>query len=57
LKSISVSQVFEEFPQVRKQWWARELWADSYLARTVGTKVTAVVIRRYLRQHQGETGQ
>src|ERR1700719_3486671 len=41
LKSISASQVFEEFPQLRKQLWARELWEDGYFARTVGEKVTA----------------
>ena len=52
LKSISASQVFEEFPQL----WARELWEDVYFARTVGDKVTAEVIRRYIRQHQGEAG-
>jgi putative transposase len=57
LKSIWASQVFEEFPQLKKQLWARELWEDGYFARTVGDKVTAEVIRRYIRQHQGETGQ
>jgi putative transposase len=56
LKSVSASQVFAEFPQVRKQLWAREWWEDGYFARTVGDKVTAEVIRRYIRQHQGETG-
>ncbi len=57
LKSISASQVFEEFPQLRKQLWARELWEDGYFARTVGDKVTAEMIRRYIRQHQGGIGQ
>jgi REP-associated tyrosine transposase len=57
LKSISASQVFEEFPQLRKQLWARELWEDGYFARTVGDKVRAEVIRRYIRQQQGEIGQ
>jgi putative transposase len=56
LKSISASQVFEEFPQLRKQLWARELWEGGYFARTVGDRVTAEVIRRYIRQHQRETG-
>lgn len=55
LKSLSASQVFEEFPQLRKQLWARELWEDGYFARTVGDKVTADVIRRYIRQPQGPT--
>jgi len=56
LKSISASQGFAEFPQVRKQLWARELWEDGYVARTVGDKVTAAVLRRSIRQHQGEPG-
>jgi putative transposase len=56
LKSISASQVFEEFPQLKKQLWSRELWEDGYFARTVGDKVTADVIRRYIRQHQVEPG-
>jgi len=56
LKSISASQVFEAFPQLRRQLWARELWEDGYFARTVGDKVTAEVIRRYIRQHQAENG-
>src|SRR5262245_52017689 len=48
LKSITASQVLEEFPQLKKQLWARELWEDGYFARTVGDKVTAEVIRRYI---------
>ena len=56
LKSVSASQVFEEFSQLKKQLWARELWEDGYFARPVGDKVTAEVIRRYIRQHQGEPG-
>ena len=56
LKSISASQVVEEFPQLKEQLWARELWEDGYFARTVGDKVTAEVIRRYIRQHPGEAG-
>ena len=56
LKSISASQVFEEFPRLRQQLWAGELWEDGYFARTVGDKVTAEVIRRYIRQHQGDRG-
>ncbi len=57
VKSISASQVFGEFPQLRKPLWARELWEEGYCARTVGDKVTAAVIRRYICQHQRETGQ
>jgi putative transposase len=56
LKSISASHGFEEFPQLRKQLWARALWEDGYFARTGGGKVTAAAIRRYIRQHQREIG-
>jgi putative transposase len=55
-KSLSASQVFEEFPQLRNQLGAGELWEDGYFARTGGDKVTADVIRRSIRQQQGETG-
>ena len=57
LKSISASQVFAEFPEVKKQLWAGELWEDGYFARTVGDKVTAEVIRRYIRHHKQTQGQ
>jgi len=56
LKSISASQIFEEFPEVKKQLWAGELWEDGYFVRTVGDQVTAEVIRRYLRQHKAGRG-
>ncbi len=56
LKSISASRAFEEFPELKKQLWAGELWEDGYFARTVGDKVTAEVIRRYIRHHKQEQG-
>ena len=56
LKSISASRACEEFPEIKKQLWAGELWADGYFARTVGDKVTAEVIRRYIRHHKQEQG-
>jgi putative transposase len=31
-----------------------ELWEDGYFVRTVGDKVTAEIIRRYIQYHQGE---
>ena len=37
----------------------RQLWEDGYFARTVGDKVTAEVIRKYIKQHweaQAEQG-
>ena len=51
MKSISAREVFREFPDLRKQLWAGELWNDGYFVRSVGDKVTADVIRKYI-EHQ-----
>ena len=48
MKSISAREVFMEFPDLRKQLWAGELWNDGYFVRSVGDKVTADIIRRYI---------
>ena len=48
MKSISAREVFREFPDLRKQLWAGELWNDGYFVRSVGDKVTADIIRRYI---------
>ena len=48
MKSISAREVFQHFPQLRKQLWAGELWSDGYFVRSVGDQVTADVIRRYI---------
>ncbi len=51
LKSISASVIFKEFPAIKKELWGGELWEDGYFARTVGDKVTADVIRKYIQYH------
>jgi len=51
LKSESARAVFREFPWVKRQLWGGELWEDGYFACTVGDKVTAEVIRQYIRRH------
>ena len=55
LKSISAAEVFEEFPEVKKELWGGEFWEDGYFARTVGDKVTADLIKRYIKYHRDET--
>ena len=52
LKSISASVIFREHPEVRKQLWGGQFWEDGYFVRTVGDKVTAEVIRRYIEYHR-----
>lgn len=51
-KSLSARAVFREFPQVKRQLWGGEFWEDGYFARTVGDKVTADVIRKYIQRHK-----
>jgi len=48
IKSISAREVFSKFPDLRKQLWAGELWNDGYFVRSVGDKVTADIIRKYI---------
>lgn len=51
-KSVSAREIRVEFPEVKKQLWGGEFWEDGYFARTVGDKVTAEVIRKYIRFHE-----
>ena len=48
MKSISAWELFQTFSQLRRQFWAGELWSDGYFVRSVGDQVTAEVIRRYI---------
>ena len=48
LKSVSAREVFKKFPRLRKQLWAGEFWSDGYFVRSVGDKVTADIIRKYI---------
>jgi putative transposase len=49
VKGITSREMFRKFPELREVLWAGELWADGYYAATVGDKVTAEVVRRYIR--------
>jgi len=48
MKSVSAREAFKKFPNLRKQLWAGELWNDGYFVRSVGDKVTADIIRKYI---------
>ena len=56
LKSISASEIFEEFPKVKNELWGGEFWEDGYFARTAGDRVTADEIKRYIQHHRDRTG-
>jgi putative transposase len=58
MKSQSAKVIFKEFSQLKKQLWGGEFWSDGYFVRTVGDKVTAEIIRRYIQyQHNEESTQ
>jgi putative transposase len=50
-KAITSKVIFEEFPQIRKKLWGGHLWSAGYYAGSVGDKITAETIKRYIR-HQ-----
>ena len=54
MKSISGSVIFKEHPEVKKQLWGGQFWEDGYFVRTVGDKVTAEVIKKYIEYHRKE---
>ena len=53
-KSLSARAILREFPRIKRRLWGGELWEDGSLARTVGDKMTAEVIRRSIQQHRLE---
>ncbi len=51
-KAVSARAIRAEFPGVQQELWGAEFWEDGYFVRTVGDKVTAEVIRKYIRFHE-----
>lgn len=49
---MSARAIFREHPQIKRQLWGGEFWEDGYFVRTVGDKVTAEVIKKYIQRHQ-----
>jgi putative transposase len=54
MKSISGRELFKKFPKIKKQLWSGELWNDGYFVRSVGDKVTADIIRKYIKYQSHE---
>jgi len=54
MKSILARETFKKFPKFRESLWAGELWNDGYFVRSVGDKVTADIIRRYIEYQDHE---
>lgn len=54
MKSISSRKVFKQYPELRKQLWGGEFWSDGFFVRSVGDKVTAEFIKKYIRYQKTE---
>ena len=52
LKCISAREIFRRYPEVERYLWGGEFWEDGYFARTVGDKVTAEIIKKYVQYHR-----
>ena len=50
IKGRTSSQMFEEFPHVKKRYWGRHFWARGYFCVTAG-ELTQEMIRLYLEHH------
>ena len=54
LKSISASVIYKEFPDINQELYLYKttLWERGYFVRTVGDKVTAQLVKNYIKHHQ-----
>jgi len=55
LKGKSSYRLQREFPQLRKKYWGRHLWARGYFGATVGA-VTEDQIKQYIENQSDEPG-
>ena len=55
VKSITARELFEQFPELKKQLWGGEFWSDGGFIATVGEGGNADVIRKYI-LNQGKKG-
>ena len=48
VKSITALQLFENYPELKKELWGGEFWSDGGYVASVGEGVNAEVIRSYI---------
>jgi putative transposase len=53
-KSITAKQLFQRFPELRKDLWGGEFWSDGYYLATVSNRGNWEVVKNYVEQ-QGKT--
>ena len=54
LKSISARELFKKFPKMKKLMWSGKIWNEGYFVRSIGGKVTADVIKKYIQYQKKE---
>ena len=53
IKSLTARQIFQLYPEVKKQLWGGEFWSDGYYVSTVSRHGSEQVIQRYVKE-QGQ---
>ena len=51
MKGKSSRKIQQEFPEIRKRYWGRHLWASGYFVRTSGN-VTDKMVKDYIDKHE-----
>ncbi len=51
MKGKSSRKVQQNFPELRKKYWGRHLWAAGYFVRTSGN-VTDQMVKSYIDKHE-----
>ncbi|MFH1087471.1 MAG: IS200/IS605 family transposase [Chloroflexota bacterium] len=54
IKSISAREVYRKFPKMMEAMWSGKIWNEGYFVRSVGDKVTADIIRKYIEYQKHE---
>ena len=54
VKSLTAREIFRRCPQVKKQLWGGEFWADGYFASTVGKHGDEATIANYVKNQGNE---
>ena len=53
LKEKSSRKIQQEFPELRRKYWKKHLWAVGYFVRTTGN-VTEQTIKNYIDKHESK---
>ena len=49
VKSITARELFEKYPDIKKELWGGEFWSDGGFVGTVGEGINAEIIREYIK--------